>query len=106
MFISLVESTNFVSITRKTEIAETKLFNDIMTHDNKNAIKSYKKFMKKFSKFWKDEKFIDIQWMKFSFRENWQVSVSEKFKVYSLSLENRKVVNKTFDELHRQEWLI
>ena len=51
MFISLVESTNFVSITRKTEIAETKLFNDIMTHDNKNAIKSYKKFMKKFSKF-------------------------------------------------------
>ena len=44
--------------------------------------------------------------MKLPLREDWQSKVSGKSKVYPLGIEDREIVDKTFDEMHRQGRLI
>ena len=48
MFIFLIKFINIVSITKKIKKIKTKLFNNIITYNDKNAITSYKNFIKKF----------------------------------------------------------
>ena len=83
-----------------------KLSNEIMIYEDQNSIHVYIKLMNEFLVLWHDEDFINIskkQWMKFFLRQDWQSYVNEKFRVYFLNIENRKMINKTFDELQRQK---
>ena len=85
------------------------LFNDIMLYDNKEAIKAYTDLVNDFSILWKNEEFINIfekRWMRLSLRNDWQDRISNKFKMYSLNNENKKIIDNTFDELHEKERLI
>lgn len=90
---------------------KVKLSNEVMIYENNQTITIYNQLINEFSSLWRDEDFIDISkenWMKFFLRKNWQFHVTEKFKVYFLSLKNQKVINDTFDEFHekrRLEWI-
>ena len=42
------------------------------------------------------------EWMRISLRHDWQTKVSRKAKIYPLGIQDREVVDKTFDEMHRQ----
>ena len=79
-----------------------KLSNEIMIYEDQNSIHVYIKLMNKFFALWHDEDFINIskeQWMKFFLRQDWQFYVNEKFRIYFLDIEDRKMINKTLDEL-------
>ena len=105
MFIVLL--TLFTAI-KKDSSMKKKLSNDIMTYENNFSIAKYTRLIEKFSNFWRDEKFINVfenQWMTFSLKNDWQSSVFEKFKIYSLNFEDQKIVNETFDDLHRKKRL-
>lgn len=85
---------------------ETKLQSDIIIYENEQAVFFYFDFINEFSTLWKDERFIDVfknYWMKISLINNWQVKIFDKFKVYSLKTEKRKIINKTFDKFHQQK---
>ena len=60
--------------------------------------------MKKFSTLWYDTDFVKMSkenWMRISLKNDWKKRISDKTKVYSLDIKNRKLMNKIFDELHR-----
>ena len=89
--------------------AKIVLLNGIMLCDNKEALKAYTELVNDFSTLWKDEEFINIpeeRWMRLSLRNDWQDRISSKSKMYSLSNENKKIIDSTFDELHEKERLI
>ena len=89
--------------------AKLVLLNDIMLYDNKEAIKAYTDLVNDFSILWKNEEFINIfekRWMRLSLRNDWQDRISNKFKMYLLSNENKKIIDNTFDKSHEKERLI
>ena len=88
---------------------EIRLINDIMLCENQTAIQAYTKLVNEFLTLWRNEDFINIpedRWMKLALRNDWQSHLTEKFKIYSFDNENKKVLDETFDELHKQKRLI
>ena len=82
-----------------------KLFNEFMIYEDENAKKVYTNFINEFSTLWKDHEFIDVfesSWMRISLKDNWQFKIIEKFKIYSLETKNKKILNNTFDNLHKK----
>ena len=76
---------------------------------NQTAIQAYTELVNEFFTLWRDEDFINIpenRWMRFALRDDWQSHLTEKFKIYSLDNENKKMLDETFDELHKQKRLI
>ena len=43
--------------------------------------------------------------MRIRLRDDWQSKVSEKSKVYPLSIEDQKIVDETFNKMHEQDRL-
>ena len=79
-----------------------------MTYEDEHAIEQYIKLVNEFSILWKNENFIDVfmkQWMRINLRDDWQSKIFEKFKIYSLSIEDQKIVDETFDKMHDQDRL-
>ena len=80
-----------------------------MLYDNQMIIQIYTKFIDRFFTLWHDEDFINIfenRWIKFSLRYDWQNLVFEKSKIYSFKNDDKKILDETFDELHKKERLI
>ena len=83
---------------------ETKLSNDVMVYDNSQDIKILSNLVNEFPTLWKDESFVNISekdWMKLSLRDDWQsrLSKSNRVKIYSLDINDRAVIDETFDNL-------
>ena len=107
--ISSINSSYQIDRVLSSFMKEVKLINDIMLCENQTAIQAYTKLVNEFLTLWRNEDFINIsdnKWMKFALRDDWQSHLIEKSKIYSLDNENKKVLDKTFDELHKQERLI
>lgn len=65
--------------------------------------------MAQYPSIWESEGFIQIfleRWMKIHLKPGWESKVAAlKPKVYPLGNDSRHVVDKNFDEMHRQGWL-
>ena len=63
-----------------------------------------------YPKLWEDSGFVDIpqdQWMRIPLKPGWEDKVDGSAKTYPVGEKDRKVIDKTFDELHDQgrlEW--
>ena len=102
------KSSNESEFNNRKDKLKIRLSNDIMIYENNETVFVYSKLLEEFSTLWKDEEFINVfneHWMKISLIDDWQSKITEKFKIYSLRTEKRKIVDKIFDELHRQRRL-
>ena len=54
---------------------------------------------------WEDNRFVKVpekEWIKLELRQDWQSRVSGRAKIYPLGIKDRDIIDRTFDELHRQ----
>lgn len=84
---------------------ETKLHNGVRVYRDTHAVAQLAQLVDEYSSIWESEGFVQIppkRWMKVPLKPGWEAKVSMiKPKVYPLGNENRQVVDKTFDEMHR-----
>ena len=89
-------------------VMEAQMSNGVTIYGQPEERKVLSNLIDDFPKLWVDEGFVDIpqsEWMKLPLRSDWESKVSGKAKVYPLGIRDREVVDKTFDEMHRQERL-
>ena len=79
----------------------------IFSSTNSLNVQELTKTVNKFPELWKDTStFVDIlenEWMKIPLCSNWETQIPTRgARVYSLGIEDRGEVDKTFDQLHDQ----
>ena len=89
-----------------------KLENDITMYDSAKIVEKFKHLIKEYSKIWsKNNKLMNIfieDYMSIILKLNWAENLKSN-KVYSLKIEDRKIVDEIFDALHQQDkmkWFI
>ena len=84
---------------------EIVLRNDVTIHHlNDETIKAFSSLIDEYSSLWKNIDFVKLSeknWMKISLKFDWKNKISDKARVYSLSRKNKKLVNQTFNKLHK-----
>ena len=78
------------------------MFNDVIIHQSID-IKIFVDIVEKFSTLWKNIEFVELSkknWMRISLKSNWEKRVFDKTKIYFLKTRDKKLIDKTFDELH------
>ena len=81
---------------------EIVMFNDVIIYQSID-IKTFVDIVEKFSTLWKNIEFVELSkknWMRIFFKSNWKERVFDKAKIYLLKTRDKKLINKTFDELH------
>lgn len=61
--------------------------------------------MNEFPTLWNDDGFIKVppdEWMRIPLKEGWQDKLTGRSKIYPLGIEDRKLVDETFDKMHEQ----
>jgi ADP-dependent phosphofructokinase/glucokinase len=74
----------------------------VIAYEDEIEKQKFDKLINEFSKIWKDERFIDVskeQWMRLSLKEEWQNKMTTKIKIYSFEIDDRKMMNNTFNRL-------
>ena len=84
--------------------------NIIIYRKNPSTVKQIDAVVSHYSNLWKDYgNVIDIserEWMNILLLNNWKkLYKADQFKIYSLKLKNQKIIDKTFDKLHKQDWI-
>jgi len=92
----------------KPEPTETVLSTGVTVYGNDaTTTEALSSVVDRFPAVWKDSgKFVDLpmdNWMRISLKPSWNDKVSRKARVYPLGLRDREVVDKSFDELQRQD---
>ena len=110
VFVSQMFILNFSwKIFSNTSMKKIQLFNDVIIYNSdKKVVDSFQQIVKNYSIFWTNidfAKLSEIDWMKISLKNDWKSRVSNKIKIYSLSLRNRQLINQIFDELHDDDIL-
>ncbi len=81
---------------------EEKISFEVIAYEDEIEKQKFDKLINEFSKIWKDERFIDVskeQWMRLSLKEEWQNKMTTKIKIYSFEIDDRKMMNNTFNRL-------
>ena len=84
---------------------EVRCPNGVMIFGGVDAVRALTELVESFPTLWVDNGFVRVpedEWMRISLRQDWQTKVSGKAKIYPLGVQDREVVNKTFDEMHVQ----
>ena len=92
--------------------AETLLPNGVTVHGPPDGPATVRlaEVVTAYPKLWEDSGFVDIpqdRWMRIPLKPGWEEKVDGSAKTYPLGEKDRKVIDKTFDELHDQgrlEW--
>ncbi len=83
--------------------------NEVTIHNSKFTVVSiFKVIVNNYFDLWKSEEFVKLfqnQWMRISLRSDWKNRIFEKIKVYLLRLKDKKLVDKTFDDLQEKKRL-
>jgi len=86
---------------------ETVLSTGVTVYGDTTTMEALSKVVDRFPAVWKDSgKFVDLpmdNWMRIPLKPNWNDKVSGKARIYPLGLRDREVVDKTFDELQKQD---
>ncbi len=89
---------------------KTVLFTGVTVYEDITTMKALSKVVDQFPAVWKDsDKFVNLSmnnWMWISLKSNWNDKVFRKARIYSLSLRDHEVVNKTFNELQKQNCIV
>jgi len=89
---------------------KTVLFTDITVYKDITIMKVVSKIVDQFSAVWKNsDKFVNLSmnnWMQISLKSNWNDKMFRKTRIYLLSLRNCEIVNKTFNELQKQNCIV
>ena len=98
--------------TRSHNEIKIKFKNDITMYNNAKTTEKFKNLIKKYSKIWtKNTKLMNIfieDYMSIILKFNWAKNLKSN-RIYSLRIENRKIVDEIFDVLHWQnkmKWFI
>lgn len=89
---------------------ETTMPNGVKIYGSPEQSKALESLVTEFASVWVDTGFANVpedEWMTVQLRDDWQDKLSTKVKVYPLGIKDRAVVDKVFDELHKQgrlEW--
>ena len=86
---------------------ETRLDNGVMVYGDAQATTALSDLVTEFPTIWQDEGFVKLpqdDWMKITLRDDWQSRLpsGNRAKIYPLGIKDREVIDKTFDEMHRQ----
>ena len=88
--------------TKSSILFEIIMFNKIIIYKSK-ITDFFVKIIKNFSIFWKNIEFVKMlkkNWMQFFLKIDWKTKIIDKIKIYLLKIQNRELMNKTFDDLH------
>lgn len=90
-------------------LMEIVLDNWIKVYRNAATVKQISELVSQYPSIWKSQGFVQIppeQWMKVQLKPGWESKVSSiKLKVYPLGNNNRRIVDNTFNEMHKQRRL-
>lgn len=84
---------------------EQELPNGIKIYDTQSERQIYTKLVNEFPTLWNDDGFIKVppdEWMRIPLKEGWQDKLTGRSKIYPLGIEDRKLVDETFDKMHEQ----
>lgn len=79
--------------------------NRIKIYGSEVERKAYTELVAKFPSLWEDDGFIRVppeEWMRIPLKEEWQNKLTGRSKIYPLGIEDRKLVDETFDKMHKQ----
>ena len=91
-----------------TDVAsETKLPNGVRVYGNKHDTGILSDLVNEFPTLWRDQGFVQVpenDWMQLTLRDDWQTRLpkSNRAKIYPLGIDDRAVVDETFDDLQKQ----
>ena len=81
---------------------DTVLFNGVTIYGN---VPELVQVVEEFSIVWTEEGFADVpecEWMRIPLRSDWENKAPKTARVYPLGSDARKIVDETFDKLHKQ----
>lgn len=84
---------------------EETLPNGIKIYGFDTERQAYAKLVEEFPSLWKDDGFIKVppeEWMRIPLKDGWQDKLTGRSKIYPLGIEDRKLVDETFDNMHEQ----
>lgn len=84
---------------------EETLSNGIKIYGSGVERKAYTKLVAEFPSLWEDDGFIRVppeEWMRIPLKEGWQNKLTRRSKIYPLGIEDRKLVDETFNKMHKQ----
>lgn len=85
------------------EDLEIEFLNEIEIYEDKDAVKAITHLVNKYSSIWESLGFTQISpeyWMKMYLKPGWKIKVTTiNLRVYSLGIEAKPLVNKTFDKM-------
>ncbi len=107
----LYKSEEFILILKpEFKSMKTVLFTDVTVYEDITIMKVLSKIVDWFSAVWKNsDKFVNLfinNWMQISLKSNWNNKMFRKARIYSLSLRDHEIVNKTFNELQKQNCIV
>lgn len=85
-----------------------KLANRVSAYGTIEELDIYIQLVNKFPTLWKDDGFIHVipkEWMRIPLKEGWESKIIRRSKIYPLDLEDRKLVDKTLNEMHEKSRL-
>ena len=81
--------------------------NEIIAHNSfKKAIETFSQLINEYSKLWTNQEFVNLSgknWMKLSLKSDWELTLKEKIKFYSLDFHDKAIIDDTFTKLHAQK---
>ena len=84
---------------------ETELPNGIKIYRDRQAVEKITRLVNEYPSIWESSGFVQVppeRWMKVHLKPGWESKVSAiKPRVYPLGIDNRRLVDETFDELQR-----
>lgn len=85
---------------------KTQLKNGVRVYGDKVAVSEISKLVAEYSSIWESQGFVQIpseSWMKVHFKPGWESKVAAiKPRVYPLGNDSCRILDKTFDKIHRQ----
>ena len=80
---------------------------EIIIHNSSSqAIKAFTDVVNKYAELWTNKEFVELSqknWMRISFKTDWESKIKEKIKMYSFEVKDKLIVDETFDRLHEQD---
>lgn len=89
--------------TTRSNVREQRLSNGIMIYGTLQEIRSLIELVDEYPTLRKDGGFVDIlveEWMKLPLHSGWESKVSEKAKIYPVSLRDCQCMDTVFDKIH------
>ena len=84
---------------------ETKLLNGIRIYGDRQTVEKITRLVNEYPSIWESSGFLQVppeRWMKIHLKPGWKLKVlAIKPKVYPLGIDNKRLVDETFDELQR-----